>query len=185
MIDPALERRLALVLRSRDARTRAAAIGELFEALRRPLSALCLRITCDPGDAEDALQEAAVDALRGCTAFRGDAKLSTWLWRIALRAALRIRARRRRPRAERAELDPDDLVHPEVEPAERLAAREEAKRLLAALGRLPAAQRVVLALAALDSLPQTEIAEVLGIPVGTVYSRLHGARERLARELER
>jgi RNA polymerase sigma-70 factor (ECF subfamily) len=68
---------------------------------------------------------------------------------------------------------------------EALAQREGAARILAAMSRLPAPQRAVLALAALDDLPQTEIAAVLGVPPGTVYSRLHQARERMRKALER
>jgi RNA polymerase sigma-70 factor (ECF subfamily) len=65
-----------------------------------------------------------------------------------------------------------------------LAQREGAARILAAMAQLPATQRAVLALAALDDLPQTEIAVVLGVPPGTVYSRLHQARERMREALE-
>jgi RNA polymerase sigma-70 factor, ECF subfamily len=64
-----------------------------------------------------------------------------------------------------------------------MRARLDARRLAAALARLPAEQRAVLSLFALDGLGHREIAEILGVPEGTVWSRLHGARKRLAAEL--
>lgn len=98
-----------------------------------------------------------------------------------MRAAIRVAGRAEK----RAAPLPDELATGGDEPPDALAQREGAARVLAALSRLPAPQRAVLALAALDDLPQTEIAAVLGVPVGTVYSRLHEARERVRAALER
>jgi RNA polymerase sigma-70 factor (ECF subfamily) len=110
--------------------------------------------------------------------FRGESRLTTWIYRIALRTALRVRARRR----------PSEPLDPELpggggEDAMRFVI--EARRLAAALGRLPAEQRAVLSLFALDGLGHAAIAEILGVPEGTVWSRLHAARKRLAAELGR
>lgn len=160
---------------------RESALGELFELTRSAVHGIALRVTGHADLAQDALQETFVDVLRGIDAFRGDARLTTWLYRIAVRAAIRVASRARG----RAAPLPDELATGGDEPDGELARREGAARILAALSRLPAAQRAVLALAALDDLPQTEIAEVLGVPVGTVYSRLHQARERMRELLER
>lgn len=185
MITTELAQRLEAAARGDDDAVRATAIGELLEALRRPLAGLCLRITCNPADAEDALQETAVDALRGVDSFRGEARLTTWLWRVAIRAALRLRARQQRRRQGQTDVDPDALSSRGQRPDEVAATSERTQRLFAAMQRLPAHQRTVLALSAIDGMAQTEIAEVLGIPVGTVHSRLHGARAQLQIELER
>jgi RNA polymerase sigma-70 factor (ECF subfamily) len=176
MIDPATEARLLAALRSDDRVAHDAALGELHAGTARPLFQLCLRITCDPGDADDAVQEAFVDVLRGLRAFRGEARLTTWLFRIAIRAATRVRNRRaaRRPTA----VDPAEIAADD-DPVAHAADRENAARLLAAIDQLPAAQRAVVGLAAIEGLPHAEIAAVLGIPVGTVGSRLHEARDRL------
>ncbi len=72
-----------------------------------------------------------------------------------------------------------------ADPARHAQELDDARRLLAVLARLPLEQRVVLGLAAGDALPQSEIAAILGIPEGTVSSRLFAARENLRQRLER
>lgn len=176
-LEPAAE--AAILARARGGgEAREAALAELFRALREPVLALCLHLTGRRADAEDALQETFLAAHRHLAAFRGEAQLSTWLYRIALRAALRARARH--PRA--GELDPET---PGPGGEDALAARIEARRVEAAMGRLPAEHRIVLSLFAVEGLSHRQIAEVLGVPEGTVWSRLHAARKRLAAEVGR
>lgn len=193
MIDPVIEARLLAELRNGDGTRRAAALAELFEQLGRPLFQLCLRIACDPTDAEDSVQETFVDVLRGLPTFRGEARFSTWIFRVAVRAAMRVRSRRGRADRAHTSLDGAEIEgsgaaggeHDPQDPSALAQQREGAANVLAAIERLPAAQRTVLGLAALDDMPQAEIAAILGIPVGTVYSRLSAARERLREELAR
>jgi RNA polymerase sigma-70 factor (ECF subfamily) len=151
----------------------------LYRALRAPVLALCLRLTGSRADAEDALQDVFTSVHRALPAFRGEARPATWIYRIAIRAALRIRARRR----ETVPLDPerDGSARPE----DVLAARDEVRRVAAAFDRLSADHRTVLSLFALDGLSHRELAEILGVPEGTVWSRLHAARTRLAEEVSR
>jgi RNA polymerase sigma-70 factor (ECF subfamily) len=158
---------------------RGVAFEVLFRALRLPVLELCLHITGRRSDAEDALQETFLAVHRALPAFRGEAGLSTWVFRIALRAALLLRARRR----DHAEVDPETPAPGGGEAA--LVAREEARRVHAALGELSAEHRSVLALFALEGLDHAAIAEILGVPEGTVWSRLHAARARLRELLER
>lgn len=176
MIDPATEARLLAALRGNDRAAHDAAIGELHAATARPLFQLCLRIACDAADADDAVQETFVDVLRGIRSFRGEARLSTWLFRIAIRAATRVRNRRATRR--HSAIDAGDLPGRD-DPVALASDRENAARLLAAIDELPAAQRAVVGLAAIEGIAHAEIAAVLGIPVGTVGSRLHEARDRL------
>ncbi len=143
---------------------------------RARVFALCLHLLRDRSEAEDALQECFLDVSRGLKGFRGEAQLSTWIYRIAIRAAFRTGARRPAPSA------PLDDAHAAGGPApdEIAVARQELGRLKRALEQLGAEQRVVLSLFAVEGLGHQEIAAVLGVPVGTVWSRLHGARKRLA-----
>lgn len=181
MIDPALEGRWLELLRAGGG-GREEALREMLAQLGKPLFQLCLRVAGDATDAEDAVQETFVDVLRGIAGFRGEARLTTWIFRIAIRVATRVRNRRVR----RGHASFEAVEWPAAstaDPSTSAQQRENAARILAAIGRLPAAQRTVLALAALDELPQTEVAAILGVPVGTVYSRLNAARARLRDEL--
>jgi DNA-directed RNA polymerase specialized sigma24 family protein len=71
------------------------ALAELFERTRTGLFALALRMTGRPDLADDAVQETFVDVLRGAAGMRGEARLTTWLYRVAVRAAARVAARAR------------------------------------------------------------------------------------------
>jgi RNA polymerase sigma-70 factor (ECF subfamily) len=172
------------------------AFDELFRALREPVLALALHLTGRRADAEDALQEAFLDVHRALDRFRGEARLSTWVYRIAVRAAIRVRARRREAghlagARERGQERGAGSAHPPsgAEPSTGgeadAHARIEAGRVAAALDRLPAEQRAVLSLFALGGLGHREIAGILGVPEGTVWSRLHAARRALAVETGR
>ena len=137
---------------------------------------LCLHLTGSPGDAEDAAQEVFLAVFRDLPKFRGESRLSTWIYRIAVRTAFRVKAKR--PRTV-----PLDLESATETPDPALQ-RERSRHLARALANLSAEHRTVLALFALDGLSHREIAETLGIPEGTVWSRLHLARKKLAAELK-
>jgi RNA polymerase sigma-70 factor (ECF subfamily) len=151
---------------------RRAASDRLFRELREPLHAVCMNLTGRRADAEDAVQEVFVAVHRGLPAFRGASRLTTWIYRIALRAALHARARRQ-------DGEPLDPETPGGGGEADMATRDEARRAAAALGRLPAGPRAVLSLFAVEGLSHREIADILGIPEGTVWSRLHAARRML------
>ncbi len=155
---------------------RRAASDRLCRALREPLFALCLHLTGRRADAEDAVQEVLAAVDRGLPSFEGASRLTTWVYRIALRASLQVRARRR-------DAEPLDPETPGGGGEAEMAVRDEARRVAAALARLPAEPRVVLSLFAIEGLPHAEIADILGVPEGTVWSRLHAARRLLAKSL--
>jgi RNA polymerase sigma-70 factor (ECF subfamily) len=152
------------------------AFHALFHHLHRRIFAVCRQLTASQVEAEDAVQEAFLAIHQALGGFRGDCRLSTWAYRIAIHAALRVRSRRRRVEpleeaggvAEGAPL-PDAVA----------SARQEAARLERALDELSAEHRAVLSLFAVDGLGHEQIAEILGVPTGTVWSRLHAARKRL------
>lgn len=165
-----------LLARLREPSTRAAAFDDLFAALREQVFAVCLHVTGNAADADDALQETFLAVHAGLAKFRGESRLSTWIHRIAIRSAIRVRARRR----------PADDVHAVDPPArgpDPVLAGELAGRVAAAMESLSAEHRVIISLFAVDGLAHAEIAEILGVPEGTVWSRLHAARKRLAAEL--
>jgi RNA polymerase sigma-70 factor (ECF subfamily) len=136
-------------------------------------------------DIEDVLQEVFVVVHRRLDSFDGSSRLTTWLFGICMRvmAAYRRRAYRRREQSV-AEL-PESAMSSERDPHESLVAREARARLLAALDRMDLERRAVFVMFELDDMSCDEIAEILGVPVGTVYSRLHAARKEFQKALAR
>lgn len=175
VLDPDLEQELLRRERAGDVAGRDRTFEIVFRAMREPLFGLCIHLTRDRTEAEDAVQETFLAVHRGLAGFRGDARLSTWIWRIAIRAALR--ARTRRATASGEPLDAEPAAPSRCNPA---IVRDERDRLHAALAALSADHRVVIALFAIEGLSHKEIAALLGVPEGTIWSRLHLARKRLA-----
>jgi len=167
----------AVVERARTAGpSRDDALVEIFRLYRVPVLTLCVHVVGDAAEAEDVVQQVFLSVHRALPLFRGESRLSTWIYRIALRAAIAARSKRRtfEPLA-------DHLRAPSAE--DELQLRDEARRVAAAMDRLSIDHRVVLSLFAIDGLSHREIAEVLGVPEGTVWSRLSAARRRLNEEL--
>ena len=145
----------------------------------------------DDAEAEDAVQETYVRAFAGLAGFRGDARLGTWLTRIAINVALG-RLRQVRPRADLAEIDAADAagaqvvafaapVDPEAE-----ASRGQARELLErCIDELPEAFRLVVMLRDVQGMSTEEVAVHLGIPPGTARTRLHRARRQLRAAIAR
>ena len=175
-LDPDMEQELLRQVRAGDVAGRDRTFELVFRVMREPLFSLCVHLTRDRAEAEDALQETFLAVHRGLAGFRGDARLSTWIWRIAIRAALRARARR----GSAEPLDSEPAAPQHRNPA---IVRDERDRLQAGLAALSADHRVVIALFAIEGLSHKEIAELLGVPEGTIWSRLHLARKRLAEAL--
>ncbi len=151
------------------------AFAELVTRHRKHIWAVCVRITNNGSDAEDALQEALTAAWQHVATFRGDAKFSTWMHRIAANAALAVVRRRR-------DVLTDDV---ELEDTGRDAYREfdDTARVQEALRTIPSDLRAARVLREYGGLSYEEIAAHQGIPVATVKSRLNRAKKALAEAL--
>lgn len=125
-----------------------------------------LAISGNAHDAEDIAQEAFLAIARGIRGFRGEARLSTWIYRVTVRVAIRWLARHRR---DDAEITEEPVAGAPGLPAE----------LIQALGRLPVQSRTVLMLVAVEGFTHAEAADALGVPEGTIASRVHTARRQL------
>lgn len=134
---------------------------------------MCRRLTGDDADAADATQEALIAIVRGLATFKGHSRFSTWTYRIAVNAALdELRRRRRRPQP----TDDAELAVTAVAGADAGIGRLDVDAALMALSPDFRAAVVLRDLCALD---YAEIAEVLGIPAGTVRSRIARGRAAL------
>jgi RNA polymerase sigma-70 factor (ECF subfamily) len=154
------------------------AFGQLIERHGPALFRLAFRLVGDSAEAEDVVQETLVGAFEHMAKFRGRASVKTWLSRILVRQA--ARSHRRRARRKVHVLPTDELTNarPSSEDADR---RMDVSR---ALDALPRAQREVVVLREFEGMSYAEIAEVVGVPRGTVESRLHRARQELGRRLQ-
>ena len=164
-----------------------AALNRLLAGVRPRLLSIAMRVVRDPDDAEDVAQEALLKVCRSLTRFEGRSSFSTWLHRIVVNAAL-DRLRRQGARRERAAEDDERRAAPadtvDEQTPERLVSRRETGEVVrGALARLSPAHRDVLVGRELDGQSYRELAQIVRCPVGTVMSRLHHARHRLAVEL--
>ena len=162
-----------------------AAFEALVTAHQHRVFAVALRMLGNRADAEDAAQEAFLRAHRGLGDFRGEARLSTWLYAITARLCLsRLgEADRRRVRTDEEALAAVPDGGPD--PTRAMEEEERASALHRAIAELSDERRMVVVLRDLEGLAYEEIAEVLDIELGTVRSRLHRARMDLREKLER
>lgn len=158
------------------------------------LLAVARRLLRNEEDARDAMQQAFLSAFKGLPHFNGQSQLATWLHRITVNVSLmRLRTRSRRPEDSIDDLLPRFLedghqaapAGPWFAPADELMARAELRaQVRAAVDRLPDSYRTVLMLRDIEELDTEETARLLGTTPTAVKTRLHRARQALARLLD-
>jgi RNA polymerase sigma-70 factor, ECF subfamily len=193
--DRALERlpeaRLISRLRARDL----TAFEELVAQFERPVYSLCFRLLGDAEEARDAAQETFLKVYRGLSGFRGEAGLKTWIYRIAINQAMnQKRWWRRRHRDETISLDITrgqsdttigNMLPGRASSPEALAISGERERfIMRALDEIKQEYRIALILREIEELSYEEIAQTLGISIGTVKSRIARGREELRRRVK-
>jgi len=161
---------------------------ESFEILVRrhekAIFNLVYRMLGDYDDAAETAQEVFLSAYRAIGQFRGDANFSTWLYRIALNHATTRRKSTNTRQHRLVPLDGTELVSDvELGPAESLEKKEVRERVQRALNELEPEDAMIILLRDLQDIAYEDVARVLNIPVGTVKSRLHRARQALKARL--
>jgi len=166
-----------------------AAFEQVVRAYGGRLLAVARRIVGTEEDARDVVQDAFMNAFKSLDRFEGNAKLSTWLHRIVVNAALmRLRTRKRKPEQSIESMLPsflDDGHHEERfqswdEPVDKLMERAENRALVRQqIDALPEGYRTVLVLRDIEGLDTEETAKVLGLSVNATKIRLHRARQAL------
>jgi RNA polymerase sigma-70 factor (ECF subfamily) len=158
------------------------AFEQLVQRHQRYAFNLAYRVLGDRGEAENVVQEALVRTWRGLPHFRGEARFTTWLYRIVHNLCLN-----RLPtlRQEVAQCEPleEVLRDPSPSPPDLVDEREQMAFLHAQLDRLPTKYRLVLTLRYLQGLTYDEIATALDVPMGTVKTHIHRARQLLMERL--
>lgn len=182
------EFRLATELQPEEADQRAEEFEELAMPLLDQLYGAALRMTRNPADAEDLVQEAYAKAFAGFHSFKPGTNFRAWMYRILTNAYINHYRRRQRQPAQypteeitdwqlaaAAEHTSTGLRSAEVEAMELLPDEE----IRAALAELPEEFRMAVYYADVQDLPYKEIAEIMDTPLGTVMSRLHRGRKQL------
>lgn len=166
------------------------AFGEIVRRWERKIFALCFGMLGREDDARDAAQEAFIAAYRNLANFRGEAKVSSWLHRIAVNQCLTTK-RRQKTRAEDF-LDDEDgseervfVASPNLSPARKAEKAERMNMVRQAVGALPSELRQVIVMKEFEEMTFQEISETLELPLSTVKSRLYTALKQLRMRLER
>jgi RNA polymerase sigma-70 factor (ECF subfamily) len=153
------------------------ALRELFRR-HAPWLAARLRTVLPATDVEDVVQETFVAVWRGAAGYRPDAAVGGWIWGIARRQAALLLRRRGPAELVLPAVGPVDARHA-ADPAEAVLSRAAIDEALAALGPDGSPEREAWRLMYVEDRPVAEVAELMGVPVGTVKSRAHRARRLL------
>ena len=166
------------------------AFGEIVRRWERKIFALCFGMLGREDEARDAAQETFISAYRNLSNFRGEAKVSSWLHRIAVNQCL-TKQRRAKTRSETF-LDDDEnsenrvFVAPvQQSPARRAEQTERLAHVRQAVNALPPELRQVIVMKEFEEMTFQEISEVLQLPLSTVKSRVYTALKQLRLKLER
>jgi RNA polymerase sigma-70 factor (ECF subfamily) len=158
------------------------AFQELIDRYKDLVFALIARTVQDRSRAEDLAQDVFLRIHRGLPYFRGEARLSTWIYRIVANVCVQEPARA----AATVSFD-DETARPRIVPSvsdRRFGDLELRDRLEKAVSRLPAQYRLLVAAHYLEGVRYEELAEAMGLPLGTVKTQLHRAKQQLRRLLE-
>lgn len=172
------------VLVGRAAAGDAEAFEQLIDLHGRRTYRMLVRIVGDQTDAEDVLQETFLKAWRALPRFRGDARFSTWLYRIAVNEANRRLARESHRRALPLEDTLAEVPDLAAGPAARAESAELQRLVSECIEKLPPRYRAAVVLRDIDGLTNDEAAEALGLTVRNFKSRLHRGRMGIRRMLE-
>jgi RNA polymerase sigma-70 factor (ECF subfamily) len=174
---PAIEIERELIVQAQQGDRRA--FGKLVRCHREGVVNVVYRMCGDANLAEDAAQEAFIRAWKHLPNYRPQSPFRNWVYRIANNAALDVLRRRR----ETVNVDELPIASSNTGPEATVEKEERAVRVRQAVLELPEASRAVLILREYEGLSYKEIADTLGIPIGTVMSRLNYARTRLRESL--
>lgn len=180
MTDPVRESQLALAASKGDRRATEELLGLLYEQVH----AICRRICHHPSDGDDATQNAMIAIVRSIPRFDHRSAVRTWAYRIATNAAIdELRRRNRRPVSSILdnEIEAGSAMNHHTEPIDQMVDRLD---IDAALATLSHDFRSAVVLRDLIGMDYADIAETLGLPIGTVRSRIARGRRQLADQLD-
>lgn len=177
------EETLSLEERLRDPVTRRNAFAELLNKFSEPLYWQIRRLVNNHDDADDLLQNTFMKAWQAMDDFRGDAKLTTWLHKIAINEALTHLDKQKRRQTESLDNDEHSALN-SLEADEWIDGDEAAAALREAVERLPEKQRLVFNMKYFDEMKYEDIAEITGTTVGALKATYHIAVKKIEQFLD-
>ena len=191
--EPDPDRALVRDLASKDAEVRRRALGELYDRHHGRVFNTAYRVLGSFADAQDVTQDVFLHVADRIGSFRGDASLTSWVYRVTVNLSIDRRRRESRRAVPRAmgETDGDretgsprpGIAEVPADPSDVAAKEEAERRVRAALARLSPKLRAVVVLRYFENLSYDELADVLDMSIGTVKSRLNRAHAALERAL--
>jgi RNA polymerase sigma-70 factor (ECF subfamily) len=169
------------------------AFATLVDRYQRMVATTCLGLVGSPADADDLTQDVFLELYESLPSFRKEAKLSTWIYRIAVNKSINFMKRRKRHTLFTA-MNPlgkgngefiinQAIASESVEADHKIRAKEQRAVLKASIARLPENQRIAFILSKYQELSYKEIAEVMGVTVSSVESLLFRAKANLQKDL--
>ncbi len=161
------------------------AFAQLVQHHQRRVFNLVFRMLQEYEEANEITQEAFLAAWQGLPSFRGDARFSTWLYRIAYNCCLKQLEQRKRDQALQVAMQAEHvLLHINEDCSAELEVHDRQTLVREHLSKLPAKYRIVLVLRHLQEMTYEEMAEILTMPIGTIKTHLFRARNLLKERLE-
>ena len=160
------------------------AFSLLVQRYQRRVFNLVFRMVQNYEEASEITQETCLAAWQGLPAFRGEARFSTWLYRIAYNCALKQLEMRKRDNALQVALQSEQIVEGDDSHNAHLASLDNQELVQEQLSQLPPKYRIVLILRHLQDMTYEEMAEVLTMPIGTIKTHLFRARNLLKERLQ-
>ncbi|MBI9061683.1 MAG: RNA polymerase sigma factor [Marinilabiliaceae bacterium] len=162
------------------------AFRQLVEKHHKRVVYICLSLVHQAEDAEDVAQEVFIEVFKSIESYRGDAAVSTWLYRLSVNKSLDfIRSMNRQKRGkglitnfEKEELERQSIEHTPI-PSDQMEAEERRNILRWGIDQLPERQKVAITLSKLDEMSQQEVAQAMGTSVSSVESLLVRGKKRL------
>lgn len=172
-----------LIARLRDASTCRNAMNDVIRKYSQPLYWQIRRLVQKHEDADDILQNTFIKAWMSIENFRGEAKLATWLYKIALNESLTFLSKEQK--RNQVYMDkPEDYIHETIEADEWVDGDETSLLLRKAIATLPEKQRIVFNMRYFDEMKYEEISEILGTSTGALKASYHLAVKKIEQYIE-
>jgi len=160
------------------------AFSALFHRYREMVYRVAYRLLGNSEDTQDAIQQTFIELYKSLPGYEGKSKFTTWLYRIAVNVSIQL-FRKKKLRSRDQPLDPEQMADESFNAESPVERRELHRSIGQALASIQLRKRTVVILHDIENRTMEEISEIIGVPVGTIKSRLFYGREELKKKLEK